>query len=135
MELPEFEVKFKAGAKKPSKARLMVVGIILGVLVDILIKFFKVSSTTMWGVIDEIGREFGIEDINQLILQNSKLLDERIQRDVDKAIKDYETVVELESVELAEPIWFDEQDGETALGGTLGFTYDFVEEEPKDEQG
>ena len=38
----------------------------------------------------------------------------------------YEDVVEWEPVIVEEPTWTDQEEGETPLGGELGFTYDFV---------
>ena len=42
---------------------------------------------------------------------------------MDKAIIEYNEVVPTEEPGV---IWIDDADGETDLGGTLGFTYDFV---------
>ena len=80
--------RFEAGAKKKSMKRRYIVGIALGLLVDLLHRYLKVSQGTLWALVDEIGREFEIEDINGLILLNSKLLDSRIERDVTEAIED-----------------------------------------------
>ena len=58
----------------------MLIGFFLGFLVDFLHKRFKVSQETLWDLIDEIGREFKIEDINELVLSYSHLLERRIER-------------------------------------------------------
>ena len=47
----------------------------------------------------------------------------RTMADVDEQIKE----INPEPVEIAEPIYWEEKEGETPLGGPMGFTYDFVE--------
>ena len=125
MTPPEFEVKFHFGAKKIKKRNVFMAALFLNLAVDILSRVLKLNPIQLWSLIDEIGRQFKIRLINELILQSPELLKSRIERDVDKAIAEYKDVIEWEGTEFPDPTWIDEEDGETPLGGTLGFTYDF----------
>ena len=87
-KVPDFEYKFHIGKKKPSTVRFVIVGVVLGILADILAKYLKVPQQNIWDLIDEIGRTFKIEDINNLVLAHSKLLERRIERDIDNAIEE-----------------------------------------------
>lgn len=135
--MKNYEVLFHFGAKKIKGRDIFITALVLNFIVSILNRVFKLKPEHMWSIIDEIGREFNINLINNLILQSPELIEERIKRDVDNAIQDYQDVVELESVYVDEPTWTDQKEGETPLGGELGFTYDFVVdlEEEKNEQG
>ena len=120
MKLPDFHFQFRVGKKKKRPFRLMLIGFFLGILVDFLHKRFKVSHESLWDLIDEIGREFKIEDINELVLSYSHLLERRIERDVDKAIDDYwEKEDEINPPSPDEPIFSEETDGSTPLGGEM----------------
>ena len=111
--------RFEAGAKKKSMKRRYIVGIALGLLVDLLHRYLKVSQGTLWALVDEIGREFDIEDINALILLNSKLLDSRIERDVTKAIDDVRIEMGHKDPEILPVVFTETLEGETPLGGEM----------------
>jgi len=93
--------------------------VVLGILADILAKYLKVPQQNIWDLIDEIGRTFKIEDINNLVLAHSKLLERRIERDIDNAIEDY--LDETEEPPVL-PIFTEDEEGETALGGEMRLT-------------
>lgn len=118
-KIPEFEYRFHAGKKTPSTVRFVIVGIVLGILADILAKYFKVPQQNIWDLIDEIGRTFKIEDINNLVLAHSQLLERRIERDIDGAIEDY---LEETKEPPVKPIFTEEKGGETELGGEMRLT-------------
>ena len=118
-KVPDFEYKFHIGKKKPSTVRFVIVGVALGILADILAKYLKVPQQNIWDLIDEIGRTFKIEDINNLVLAHSKLLERRIERDVDNAIEDY--LDETEEPPVL-PIFTEDEKGETELGGEMRLT-------------
>ena len=120
MKFPDFHFKFHFGKKKKSPVRIMLVGFFLGILVDILHRYFKVSQESLWDLIDEIGREFKIEDINDLVLSYSHLLERRIERDVDRAIEDYwEESEKINPEPPVIPIFSEEKEGDTPLGGEM----------------
>ena len=99
--------------------RCVIFGLVLGIIVDLLHKYAKISQQTLWDLIDEIGRTFKIEDINNLVLNNSQLLERRIERDIDNAIDDY---LEETKEPPVLPIFTEEKEGETALGGEMRLT-------------
>ena len=123
MKIPDFEYKFHFGAKKLSTTRRIIVGVGLGILVDILSGVLKVKQSTIWALIDDIGRTFHIRDINELVLSNSKLLEERVKRDVDAAIEEY-------NKEADEPkdtsVFTETLEGDTPLGGEMRRTANYI---------
>jgi hypothetical protein len=121
--------KFHYGAKKKSPKRIYIVGIVLALLADLLHSLLKVEKQTLWDLIDDIGRTFKIEDINDVILSNSKFLDRRIERDVDVALKDLKEQVKWEQVEISKPTFTETLEGETPLGGEMRSTYTFMDKE------
>lgn len=121
--------KFHYGAKKKSAKRLYIVGIVLALVADLLHSLLKVKKETLWDLIDDIGRQFKIEDINDVILSNSKFLDRRIERDVDDALKDLKDKVKWDEVEAPQPTFTETLEGETPLGGEMRSTYTFMEKE------
>ena len=120
--------EFHFGAKKKSPKRIYIVGIVLALLADLLHSLLKVEKQTLWDLIDDIGRQFKIEDINDVIIRNSKFLDRRIERDVDKALNDYKNEVKWDEVETPQPTFTETLEGETPLGGEMRSTYTFMEE-------
>jgi hypothetical protein len=66
--------------------------IILFSLVALLSSVFKVDQKILWRLIDQIQREFVKKDnpINDIIINTSELLDNRVKGDVDAAIRAYE---------------------------------------------
>ena len=124
--MKEFEVKFHFGAKKIKKRDIFITALVLNLIVDILTRVLRLKPLQLWELIDEVGRQFNIKLINELILQSPELIEERIKRDVDNAVQEYQDMVEWEPVEVEEPTWTDQEEGETPLGGELGFSYDFV---------
>lgn len=111
--------KFEAGTKKKSMKRRYIVGIFLALLVDLLHTFFKLDQKTLWALVDEVGRKFKIEDINTIILMNSKLLEARIDRDVTSAIDDAKIEMGHTDPEVTPPVFTETLEGETPLGGEM----------------
>ena len=138
MDIKEFEVKFHFGAKKIKKRNVFITALLLNLAVDILTRILRLKPLQLWALIDEIGRHFKIALINELILQSPELLENRIERDVDKAVLMYNREVHGQDTtpdpEIPEPTWIDEKDGETPLGGPLGFTYTFTEDEENEQR-
>jgi hypothetical protein len=68
-----------------------IIGIILTSSVGVLTKCTGIDEIHWYDLIDEIQRKyFPNGQLNDYIIQDDKLLKRRIERDVDKAIKDYE---------------------------------------------
>lgn len=127
-----YEVKFHFGKKQIKKRTVYLTAFFLSLAVDILHRVFKFSPQLMWEMIDIIGQENNIAVINEIILQAPELLQDRIEREVDGALEEH---LPADPV-IKEPEWIDVEDGETALGGEMGFSYDFMIdlEDKKNEQ-
>jgi hypothetical protein len=68
-----------------------IIGVILTSSVGVLTKCTGIDEIHWYDLIDEIQRKyFPNGQLNDYIIQDDKLLKKRIERDVDKAIKDYE---------------------------------------------
>lgn len=79
--------------KKPSIYKYAIVGIILTTVIGTVSQCTKIDETNLWDLLDEIQREYfpnGI--INEFILTDKEKLNRRIQRDVDRAISEYESL-------------------------------------------
>ena len=114
----EYSVEFHFGARSVKKFDLYVAAIFLSLAVRIAVRFLKVSPLDVWAIIDEIGKQYKIKLINELILRVPELLDDRIKREVDRAIADYKNVVEWEESKI-EPIFTEDEEGSTPLGGEM----------------
>jgi len=130
-----YEVKFHFGTKPISQTKVYYTAAALALAVDILHRLLRLSPQLMWELISIIGDEYNIRIIKEIVLQAPELLQDKIEREVDNAIKDYEKENPTPPV-IPDPRWIDVEDGETALGGEMGFSYDFVIdlEDTKNEQ-
>jgi hypothetical protein len=76
---------------KNKTIRFAVIGIALTSLVASLSKCSGINEKHWYDLIDEIQRKyFPSTELNEYIIKDPKLLDNRVKRDVDKAIADYE---------------------------------------------
>jgi hypothetical protein len=71
------------------------ISILLEGLLSFISRIFKIPKKDIWPLLDEIQRELlkrGLIDdtVNDYIIKTPDLLDQRIERDVDSAIKNYE---------------------------------------------
>jgi hypothetical protein len=79
------------------------ISLILEAIIEFISRVLKIPKEKLWPIIDEIQREFlkrgWIDDtLNEYIIKTPELLDQRIERDVDKAITNYEKLEEPEPV-------------------------------------
>lgn len=82
---------FNFGHKPPDKKQLLIVGAVLGVIITSLSQCTRVPQERLWGLLDEAQRcLFPNTIINEVIIQNPGLIERRVVRDVDRAIRDYE---------------------------------------------
>ncbi len=130
----DYAVEFYFGVRPVSTFTLYVTAIFLSLAVSLVSHYSKVGKRDLWALIDEIGQQYNIRVINKLIMSVPELLGDRIRRDIDKAIEEYNSMVELGEPTIPSPKWIDEEEGETPLGGALGYSYDFTETEKDDEQ-
>lgn len=112
----EYDVEFHFGVRPVKQFDLYVAAIFLSLAVRLLVRFLKVGPMDIWGIIDEIGKQYKIRVINELILRVPELLSARIDREVQSAIDKYDSMVESEELE---PIFTEVEEGETPLGGEM----------------
>jgi len=84
---------FNFGKKRPDKKQLIIISAILSAIVATLSQCTGVSPERLWDLLDEVQREFFPQTtINDVLLQDPGVVDRRVERDVDKAIREYETL-------------------------------------------
>ena len=82
---------FNFGKKRPDKKQLIIISAILSGIVATLSQCTGVSPERLWDLLDEVQREFFPQTIiNDVLLQDPGVVDRRVERDVDKAIREYE---------------------------------------------
>ena len=86
-----FMFNFNFGKKRPDKKRIIFVSIVLSGIVATLSQCSGVPSERLWDLLDEAQRTFFPQTIiNDVLLQDPGVVDRRVKRDVDKAIREYE---------------------------------------------
>jgi len=71
--------------------KFVIIGITLTTIVASLSKCTGIDEKHLYDLIDEIQRKyFPNTELNEYIIKDPKLLDNRVKRDVDKAIAEYE---------------------------------------------
>jgi len=82
---------FNFGKKKPDKKQIILISLILSGIVATLSQCTGVSQNTLWDLLDEFQRNlFPQTIINDILLQDPGIVERRVERDVDRAIKEYE---------------------------------------------
>jgi hypothetical protein len=82
---------FNFGKKRPDKKQLIIISAILSGIVATLSQCTGVSPERLWDLLDEVQREFFPQTIiNDVLLQDPGVVERRVERDVDKAIREYE---------------------------------------------
>lgn len=84
---------------KEKTIRFAILGIVLTTLVGTLTKCSGIDEKHWYDLIDEIQRKyFPNTELNEYIIKDPKLLDNRVKRDVDKAIRnvtpEYDRIIE-----------------------------------------
>jgi hypothetical protein len=73
---------------KNKTIRFAIIGVVLTTLVTSLVKCTGIDEKHWYDLIDEIQRKyFPNTELNEYIIKDPKLLDNRVKRDVDKAIR------------------------------------------------
>jgi hypothetical protein len=82
---------FNFGKKNPDKNQIILISIVLSGIVATLSQCSGVPSERLWDLLDEVQRSlFPQTIINDVLLQDPGVVDRRVERDVDKAIREYE---------------------------------------------
>ena len=83
------QFNFQFGKKKPDKKQLIIVGVVVSTLIAGLSQCTGVSESGLWDLLDELQRKYLPQGIlNEIILQDPNKVNRRVERDVDKAIRD-----------------------------------------------
>ena len=83
--------RFNFGKKSPDRNQIIIVSIVLSGIVATLSQCTGASQESLWDLLDQLQRSlFPQTIINDVIRQDPNLIDRRVKRDVDKAIRDYE---------------------------------------------
>ena len=82
---------FNFGKKKPDKKQIIFISIVLSGIVATLSQCSGVPQNALWDLLDEVQRSlFPQTIINDVLLQDPGVVERRVERDVDKAIREYE---------------------------------------------
>jgi len=82
---------FNFGKKKPDKKQIIFISLILSGIVATLSQCTGTSQERLWDLLDEVQRSlFPGTVINDVLLKDPNIINRRVERDVDKAIRDYE---------------------------------------------
>jgi hypothetical protein len=82
---------FNFGKKKPDKKQIILISAVLSGIVATLSQCTGASQERLWDLLDEAQRNLLPQTIiNDILLQDPGMVDRRIKRDVDKAIREYE---------------------------------------------
>lgn len=135
------QVNFEFGKKKTSAVDYAVIGIVLEIIIETLAKVLRCDRSRVIALIDEFQRnhwpswkwleKFITRDqLNDYIIGTSEFLDNRVERDVDSAIIDYENEVGTqEDIEIGSGTFFEEapdgSEAQSLLGGEMGITADW----------
>ena len=82
---------FQFGKKKPDQKQIIIISVVLSAVVATLSQCSGAPQERLWDLLDEVQRTlFPQTIINDVLLQNPSVIDRRVERDVDKAIREYE---------------------------------------------
>jgi hypothetical protein len=82
---------FNFGKKRPDKKQIIFISVILSGIVATLSQCTGAPQERLWDLLDEVQRVlFPGTVINDVLLQDPGVVDRRVERDVDKAIREYE---------------------------------------------
>ncbi len=82
---------FNFGKKKPDKKQIILISLILSGIVATLSQCTGASQERLWDLLDEVQRSlFPGTVINDVLLQDPEVIKRRVERDVDRAIREYE---------------------------------------------
>jgi hypothetical protein len=82
---------FNFGKRKFDRKQIVLIGAVLSGIVATLSQCSGVPSERLWDLLDEVQRTlFPQTIINDVLLQDPGIVERRVKRDVDKAIRDYE---------------------------------------------
>jgi len=122
--------------------KFVIIGITLTTIVASLSKCTVIDEKHLYDLIDEIQRKyFPNTELNEYIIKDPKLLDNRVKRDVDKAIDEYERLTGDDgTVKIPSPRYSEKPIDNSvcytpecqSLGGEIRICAPWVDDCPKD---
>ena len=82
--------EFKYGKEKKSLKEWIKIGAILHLSLDTISLIPGVEKKKVFNVVDVVQQKLGIDILNDYIIQDTELITYRIERVLDKSIKEYE---------------------------------------------
>jgi len=140
--LPPFFMKFdfQFGKKKSSIFRYAVIGVVFTSIVAGVSQCTHIPEENIYDFVDEVQRKyFPQTDLNDIIINTPQLLERRVHRDVDKAIRDYEDLTGDDGSVRISPSYFsekapDKSNAQKLLGGEMRICGSWVPDCPKENQ-
>ena len=129
---------FNFGKKKPDKKQIIFISIVLSGIVATLSQCSGVPQERLWDLLDEVQRSlFPQTIINDVLLQDPGVVERRVKRDVDRAIREYEDLTrdsEPPRVPLPRLIEKapDNSEAQRLLGGEMRLCAPWVDNCPKE---
>ena len=129
---------FNFGNKKPNKKQIIFISIVLSGIVATLSQCSGVPQERLWDLLDEVQRSlFPQTIINDVLLQDPGVVERRVERDVDRAIREYEDLTgdsEPPRVPLPRLIEKapDNSEAQRLLGGEMRLCAPWVDTCPKE---
>ena len=129
---------FNFGKKRPDKKQIILISAILSAIVATLSQCTGVPQERLWDLLDEVQRSlFPQTIINDVLLQDPGVVERRVERDVDKAIREYEDLTrdsEPPRVPLPRLIEKapDSSEAQRLLGGEMRLCAPWVDDCPKE---
>ena len=131
-------LNFNFGKKRPDTKQMVLISAVLSVLVGSLSQCTGASPERLWDLLDEVQRSlFPGTVINDVLLQDPNVMKRRVERDVDRAIRDYEDLTrgtEPPRVPLPRLIEKapDNSEAQRLLGGEMRLCAPWVDDCPKE---
>ena len=86
-----FMFNFNFGKKRPDKKQIILISAVLSAIIATLSQCTGAPQERLWDLLDEVQRSlFPGTVINDTLLQDPNVVKRRVERDVDRAIRDYE---------------------------------------------
>jgi hypothetical protein len=129
---------FNFGKKRPDKKQIVLISIVLSGIVATLSQCSGEPQERLWDILDEVQRSlFPQTIINDVLLQDPGVVERRVERDVDKAIREYEDLTrdsEPPRVPLPRLIEKapDNSEAQRLLGGEMRLCAPWVDDCPKE---
>ena len=123
--------------KKRDKKQIILVSVVLSAIVATLSHCTRLPQERLWDLLDEVQREFFPQTIiNDVLLQDPGVVDRRVERDVDKAIREYKRLTRDDEMPRIPLPWLIETDIDTSkcyteecksLGGEMRLCAPWIE--------